>query len=463
LVEVSGAYNGTSRFLDKYGFFPAASVGYNIAKEDFFAKNIKAINTLKLRASWGKAGSNSIGGQNAYIYFDSYGRFIAPSTVPVLSQYGFNTYNFGLTSNPANGIVEAKLSNGAITWQVEEKKNVGIDLAAFKNKLSVTVDVFDNTRSQILYVRQTAPLYYGLTPSLLPPLNLGAVRNRGVDVEVRYNDKIGKLAYNISALYSRAKNKILQWDEPLKRFPWLVRNGNSIGVEQLYVHDGFYTQAEADAARAEAIAQQTNPSLKRTIGVPTGVIPIAGMIKYKDLNEDGVIDLNDRSYTGNPNVPISTASIGMGFTYKRVSLNFLFQGAWDFNLRLNSNAADIFRAAFQPIHQNAWSPTNSVNPSYPILLSPILTYSSAEQGSTFWSINTWYIRFRSIDLGYDLNKNIAKKVGAESARIFVNASNIYTWSNIRKRYQIDPEAANASSSTPYPQQRIINVGLNVTF
>jgi TonB-linked SusC/RagA family outer membrane protein len=463
LFEVSGAYNGTSRFLDKFGFFPAVSVGYNIAKENFFADNINVINTLKLRASWGKVGSNSIGNQFAYIYFDAFGRFIAPSTAPVLSQYGFNTYNFGLTSNPANGITETKLSNRDITWQVEDKKNFGIDLVAIKNKLAVTFDLFNNTRSQILYVRQSVPQFYGLTSSLLPPVNLGKVNNKGFDMEVRYNDKIGKLGYSVTAIYSKAKNKIIQWDEPPKRFDWLVRTGNSIGVEQLYIHDGFYTQAEADIARTEAITLQTNPNFKRTIGVPTGVIPIAGMIKYKDLNGDGVIDINDRSYTGNPNVPISTASMGMGFTYKRFSFNFLFQGAWDFNLRLNSNSADIFRAAFQPIHKDAWTPTNNVNPAYPILLSPILTYSSAEQGSTFWSINTWYLRLRSIDLGYDINKKFAKKVHAESARVFVNASNIYTWSNIRKRYQIDPEAANASSSTPYPQQRIVNVGVTVTF
>jgi TonB-linked SusC/RagA family outer membrane protein len=463
LLELSGAYNGTSRFLKQYDFFPALSVGYNIAKEDFFAKNIKAINTFKIRASIGQVGSDDIGGQFQYLYRDAYGRFIAPSTVPVLSQYGFNTYNFGLTSNPANGITETKLKNLDVLWQKELKRDIGIDLVAFKNKLSITVDYFNNTRSQILYVRQTVPLYYGLTSSLLPPVNLGEINNKGIDVDVKYNGNIGKLGYNISALYSRAKNKIIQWDEPAKLYPWLVRTGNSIGVEQLYIHDGFYTQAEADIARQEAITLQSNAGFKRTVGVPAGVIPIAGMLKYKDLNEDGVIDINDRSYTGNPNVPISTASIGMGFNYRRFALNFLFQGAWDYNLRLNSNATDIFRAAFQPIHQNAWTPTNNVNPSYPVLLSPILTYSSAEQGSTFWSINTWYIRLRSIDLSYDFSKKMANKVKAESAKLFVNASNIYTWSNIRKRYQIDPEAANASSSTPYPQQRFINAGLNVTF
>jgi hypothetical protein len=113
-------------------------------------------------------------------------------------------------------------------------------------------------------------------------VNLGRVSNRGVDVELRYKSNIGKLGYTIGGLYSVARNTILQWDEPPKRYPWLVRTGNSIGVEQLYIHDGFYTQAEADAARAEAISLQSNPSIKRTVPVPTGVIPIAGMLKYKD-------------------------------------------------------------------------------------------------------------------------------------------------------------------------------------
>jgi hypothetical protein len=155
--------------------------------------------------------------------------------------------------------------------------------------------------------------------------------------------------------------------------------------------------------------------------------------------------------------------MSLGLNYKGFSLNLLFQGAWNYNLRLNSNAADIFRTAFQPIHQTAWSPETASSATYPILLAPILPYSSAEQASTFWSMDTWYLRFRSFDIAYDLKQSVAAKIKAASARLFVNASNIYTWSNIRKRYQIDPEATNASSSTPYPQQRIVNVGLSITF
>jgi TonB-linked SusC/RagA family outer membrane protein len=463
LLELSGAYNGTSRFEEKFGFFPAVSIGYNLAKENFFTNNIRFVNNLKFRASWGKAGSNSIGGQYAYLYFDAFGRFIAPAQVPVNSRYGYDVYNFGLTSNPSNGISEVKLGNKDISWQVEEKQNIGLDFSMFGDKLTGTVDYFNNTRSSILYVRQSVPSYYGLSPSILPPVNLGIVNNRGVDIEIRYRNNIGSLGYSVSGLYSMARNTILQWDEPPKRYPWLVRTGNSIGVEQLYIHEGFYSQSEADAARAEAISLQTNPNLKRSVAVPVGVIPIAGMLKYKDLNEDGIIDINDRAYSGNPNVPISTASMSLGLNYKGFSMNLLFQGAWNYNLRLNSNAADIFRTAFQPIHQNAWTPETASSASYPILLAPILPYSSAEQASTFWSMDTWYLRFRSFDIGYDVNPAFFKNLRASSARIFLNASNIFTWSNIRKRYQIDPEATNASSSTPYPQQRIVNAGLNVTF
>jgi TonB-linked SusC/RagA family outer membrane protein len=462
LLELSGAYNGSSRFIKKYDFFPAVSVGYNIAREKFF--KVKAIDVLKLRASTGLTGSNDIGlASGSYIYLDEYRRFIGSSAVPVNSQYGFNTYNFGLASNPANGITEFRLGNNDVTWQLEQKTNIGLDVVAFNKKLSVTVDVFENLRSQILNIRLTAPNYYGLSTGNLPQVNLGEVKNRGIDVEVKYANNIGKLGYSVTALYARAKNKILQADEPAKRYPWLVRTGNSLGVEQLYIGDGFYTQAEADVAKAEAIALQTNPNLVRTVAVPVNVIPIAGMLKYKDLNGDGIINLDDREYTGNPNIPISSASMSLGFTYKRFSLNVLFQSTWDFNLRLSNNAADVFRTAFQPIHQKAWTPATAQTATYPILLAQLPTYSSAQQASTFWSINTWYIRFRSADFSYDFNRNVAKKIGAESAKFFVNASNIFTWSNIKKRYQIDPEAVNGSGATPYPQQRIINVGLNVTF
>jgi TonB-linked SusC/RagA family outer membrane protein len=463
LIELSGAYNGTSRFQEKYGFFPAVSIGYNIANESFFKNSLKFVSNLKLRASWGITGSNSIGGQYSYLYFDAFGRFIAPTTAPAQAQYGYNTYNFGLTNNPANGITETRLGNRDITWQTEQKRNIGTDFGFFKNKITGSVDVFDNTRSQILYVRQSVPTYYGLSGGILPPVNLGEVNNRGIDVELRHNGKAGKLGYNLTAIYSYAKNKILQWDEPPKRFPWLVRTGNQLGVEQLYTFDGFYTQAEADVARAEAIKAVTQSDLKRTVPVPTGVIPIAGMLKYKDLTGDGLIDLNDRAYQGFANIPNSTTSLGFGVNYKGFSANILFQGAWDYNLRLSSNAADIFRAAFQPIHQNSWTPTTAETATYPVLMQPIAPYSSADQASTFWSISTWYVRFRSFDIGYDFGKNVAQKMKAESVRLFLNASNIYTWSNIRKRYQIDPEAANASGATPYPQQRILNVGFNIVF
>lgn len=436
LLELNGAYNGTDRFqtAKRYGFFPAVSAGWNLAEEKFMNK-LSWIDLFKLRGSWGIVGSDDIGSYR-YIYQQIYTQTAG-------------SYNFGESPNSFAGIFEGQIGNTDVRWEKERKINIGLDFSFFKGKLTGAVDVFDNYRFDILTTRNRIPIIFGQT---LPVVNVGEVSNKGYEIEVTHRSRIGKLDYFVKGTYSVAKNKILNIDDPEPLYPWKSRTGKPIGLvaNGIYQFNGFY-QDSAD------IANSPRP--------PGGIIIRPGFIKYKDLNGDGVITQDDRSFTGLPNLPQTIFGLGGGITYKGFSFNFLFQGAKDYNFRMTAEAIDAFSANLQPVHSRRWQPGAGNNADYPALsLSSSGINSARDYPSDYWSIKAWYIRLRSAELSYSFTGPILDRLKMDGIRVFVNGSNLLTFSNITRRYNYDPETTSGNTgSGNYPQQSIINFGITLSF
>lgn len=434
IVEANAAYNGTDKFVsaNRYGLFPAVSVGWNMGEEQFMER-VGFIGLLKLRASYGSVGSDDIGGYR-YAYEEVYNRG--------------GSFSLGESHNNFVGIFEGTLGNSAITWEKERKANVGLDFSLFNGKLEGTVEAFTHKRRDILTNRKTISAMFGLAIGNLPPVNIGKVSNRGYEVDLHYRGQVGQLGIELNGNYSFAKNRILAMDEPEPKHPWQRQTGLPIGMVRQWLFDGFYTAAEiADPAVAKPIGK---------VG--------PGYLKYRDLNDDGIIDVNDRAYVGNPNLQNTTIGMGIGFSYRRLTLNVLLQAAINFDVQIGHQLSTPWNGNLQRFHLKRWTPETAETAEFPALITDFVgSYMGADQASTFWVIPGDYLRVRSCELSYQLPMSWLRGVGLSGARLYVNGYNLLTWSKTFERFQYDPEVASGLSNGVYPQQKIYNTGIAISF
>jgi TonB-linked SusC/RagA family outer membrane protein len=448
LLEFNGSYNGTDKFAEgkRYGFFPAASAGWVISEEGFLKENMKFINLFKLRASYGIVGSNDLG-NFLNSYQESYNR-------------GGN-YSFGETHNNFLTLIPGRLGNESVSWENERKIDIGLDFSMFNSQITGTLGVFDNRRTDILAARQTIASYFGVPDGQLPPENLGIVSNKGLEIELNYNGKIGEdFSFNLKGNYSFAKNKILEIDEVPQRFAYQTRTGRSIGEVPGYVWDGYYSITEA-----------ADPNVPKYIGSTTKAggpgTTLPGFLKYRDLNGDGVITDDDKGYFGKPNLPNTTIGFSTGLTYRRLSLNVLLQAALNSDVQIGYNFSVPFKGNLQPIHLQRWTPETAETAKFPTLVNNFHgSYMTTGNTSDFWAVSGDYLRIRSVELAYKIPEKFVTKIGLKGLRIYANAYNLYTWSATYDRYGLDPEVARGGGGNdydlPYPQTAIFNLGINVS-
>jgi len=435
LLEFNAAYNGTDRFTGSKtkGWFPAASIGWNISEEKFFSDNIKFVDLLKFRASYGMVGSDDIGGAKKYVQ---------------LYTQATGAYNFGTTSTSYNGITEGNLGNLDVTWEKEKKLDIGMDLNMFNGKLKITADYFNNDRYDILTTRQSVPLTIGVG---LPPVNLGKVNNRGFDGEISFNQKLNDFSAGVRLTFSYAKNKILYQDEAQPAYPWLAATGSPIGQYFGWHFLGFYTAAE--------IADPT-------VAKPTTAVG-PGDMKYQDLNGDGIIDDSDKGIIGKPNLPNTTYGANFNFGYKNFYLNVFFQGSYGYSTRFHSETIVPGNSNYQPIHLNRWTPETAATATFPRLGGNAVTNfpNVSNNFSDFWTRDNYYVRLKTAEISYMFPNSFAKKLRVSGIRVYANGNNLLTWTNVTDLYQVDPENGNSTTTviSVYPTQRIYNLGLNVTF
>jgi outer membrane receptor protein involved in Fe transport len=357
---------------------------------------------------------------------------------------------------------EDALGNDRATWEKARKFDVGID-ANFLDKWSVTVDYFYDYRYDQLVDRQDVPKILGVSTS---PLNAGETENYGFDGQIGFQTKIDRVFFNSNLVFSYAKNKILYMNEAQQIYPWLAKTGHSINQPFGYQYVGFYSQEDIDKINTLPAKNPDGAPNPARPAVPNTDIPVqAGDLKYADLNSDGVIDDYDKAAIGRPNLPSTTVGWSFGAQYKNFSINVLFQGSFDYSFSVVGTGIESFKSQFQPVHLQRWTQerADAGEPiNFPRLTRNPATINSAEgYMSNFWLVDAWYIRLKTVDIAYQIPRTILPdKIG--NARLYLNAYNLFTLTNYDK-YQQDPEISTNSAGDAYMNQRVINVGLQLSF
>jgi TonB-linked SusC/RagA family outer membrane protein len=446
LLDLNMAYNGTDRFGkdNRFGFFPAVGVGYSISEEPFFKDLFSNVQLFKFRSSYGLVGSDAAPG-NRYLYKQVYEKG--------------DGYLFG-ESNEAGYVSykEGALGNDRVTWEKAKKFGVGLDANLF-DKISLTIDYFYDNRFDQLVERQDIPKILGIGVS---PTNVAKTSNRGFDGQIGYQSKFGQVYFNTNFVFSYAKNKIIYKAEAQQRYAWLAETGRPIGQPFGYIFDGFYSQEDIDKINLGNITADG----KIAIAVPNTDVPVqAGDLKYRDMNQDGVIDDFDKNAIGKPNLPTTTLGWSFGASYKGFSVNILLQGSFDYSFSVVGTGIESFKSQFQPIHLKRWTQERFENGEpidFPRLTrNPSTVNSSEAYMSDFWLVDAWYIRLKTVDLAYQIpNKILPRVIG--NARLYVNAYNLFTLTNYDK-YQQDPEIKTNSAGDAYMNQRVVNFGMQLSF
>ena len=448
LFEGNFRYDGSFNFAPgkKWGFFPSFSAGWKISEEAFFKNTTQAFDHLKIRGSYGVLGNDRI---EPYRYLSSY-------------QFG-SGYPFGDAGSLAinKGLNSTGIPDPNTTWETAKSVNIGFDGSMWNRKLTFEFDWFHKRTSDILGQRLlSVPSTFG---DVLPLENLNIVDNSGIEFSLGYENKISKnVNYFVRGNFTYARNKIIFQDEPASVNPNQKRTGRSINQYFGYQAIGlFNSQAEIDKAPVQ----------------PNTVKP--GDIRYADISgrdgsgnltgkPDGKIDADDITAIGSTPIPQIIYGFSGGITYKNFDLNFLFQGAAKVNAYLTGELAWPFYNGAKSLVEQAdyWTPQNT-GAKYP-RITDVPTANNTQQ-SSFWLKDASYIRLKNLQLGYNLPKNTLVKLRMSAVRIFVSGQNLLTFSNLKVT---DPEGPgdsgtgfNGSSSRGwfYPQQKVVAVGINVTF
>ena len=426
LLEFVWRADGSYRFpKDKrYGFFPGVSAAWRASEEGWWKDNVKFIDYFKLRGSISQTGNDAL--------LDTNGNL--DRSIQYLNTYKFTGYYlFG--SSYAPYLTPTRTPNPEITWEVGTTYNLGFDFKFLQNRLSWETDVFYHKRTNMLIYRNASlPETSGIT---LPRENLGEMCNRGFESLIGWQDRAGKVDYDVSLNMTYAKNKILYWDEVPGVPEYQQSTGHMANTNLYYVYDGvFYDQAEVDATTAKW----------------PGARP--GDIKFKDINGDGKINADDRVRAGKNAEPKFVAGLTLGARWNNFDLMMLFQGAMGGQTYVWRERAGEAGNLYKETFDNRWTPENPSH-EHPRVYNRENEYWVSNQ-NTYYLKNTDYLRLKNVELGYTIPA--VKKVGIQDLRVYVNATNLFTIDGVKVQ---DPEANDTGRE--YPQRRVVNFGVSVTF
>ncbi len=432
LFDFNLGYNGSENFAPgkRFGLFPAASIGWVASEESFFKEKLSFIDYLKFRYSYGVVGKDNLGSQRFYYLPD---------------RYSFTGgYFFGTTRTMSPGAREASLGNPDVTWEKSKKQNYAIEFMTFNQMLSVTFDYFIENRTDILITRRNVPTFVAAT---LPPQNLGKVDNKGYEIQLNWNHPVNNdFRYSIGLNFLYAKNKIIFNDEPLGNYSYQWETGKPVGQHFGYEFIGFFKD-QNDIDNSALYYEGTKP----------------GDVKYKDINEDGVITSADITAISYPKYPEITYGINGAAYYKNFDLMFLFQGAG----RVSKELTDEFIIPYindgpvmKYIWNERWTPETTETATYPRMIASPSRDHNNYMPSSLWVKDASYIRLKNIDIGYTIrNKSFMDRWGIESIRVGLNGVNLLTFTPLSVG---DPEARSGRVQV-YPNMKVYNMNLNIEF
>lgn len=427
LFEANSRYDGSSRFMDKnrYGFFPSFSTGWRISKEKFWDKLRNTVNEMKLRGSWGKTGNQAV---SLYSYF------------PTL-----NLVNYTFNGVAAPGYAQLNLTVPDITWETTTQSNIGLDAQWFDNKISLTIDYYKK-RTEGILLTLPVPATLGLNAS---PQNAGIVDNKGWEFSVGTTNNMGQFSLQANLNVSINDNKVISLAgtgpyitgtdvDPV----FIIAEGLPVNAHWGYKTGGLF-QSLDEISKYPTLIAGTKP----------------GDVKYLDLNGDGIINGNDRTYLGN-SFPKYTYGASFNLAYKGFSLNMMFQGAAQVKTRLAGALAEMgnneaFTHAI--FTNNYWTPEHT-NARFP---RPIYSDLRNQAPSDRMLINGDYLRLKNIQILYQFPFSLAKKLSIERISIYLSGTNLLTFSKLNE-WNLDPETP-SGRATYYPQTALYTFGLNLDF
>lgn len=440
-AAVSRSYFNRYKPGKRWGTFYAVGLGWEISKENIL-KDIDWISQFKIRGVFGKTG-NGIDNSGYYIWRQAY------------EDNGGYTLGYSRSSGGGVREVDDNLINENISWEKAHKLNIGTDISLFNNRLQITADYYNDKYYDLLQTRGKSIELIGLK---YPNENIGKNRYQGFEFSVTYQDNIADFNYFITANISRQKSKVLFMDEQYVKEDYQRKTGHPAGVWMGYVADGFFQSQEEIDKSAVLSGYDIQP----------------GDIKYKDMNNDGVIDQYDQTIIGNDK-PLTYFGINLGFEYKGFEVSALVQGAYNRDIYLpDAGAAYVlpFMSKNQHYGQaydialNRWTPETAETATFPRLSAGIGTGMGLNSYNTspglvynsFWVKSGNYIRLKNVSIAYTLPDSFSRSyLGGLRIKIFVNGQNLLTKSAYN---DLDPEVL---SFTNYPNLRGFNTGFNIKF
>ncbi|MET6996508.1 SusC/RagA family TonB-linked outer membrane protein [Chitinophaga defluvii] len=431
-LEFNAGYNGSEQFAagQRFGFFPAVSASWLISNESFLHDN-SIFNLLKLRGSFGKVGNDRIGNRR-FLYLDD-----------------IQVVGGGFSGSLGNGqtINYNLLKNAQLQWEVAKKYNLGLEVGLF-NQFNLVADVFYEKRDNILRNRGIIPELNGLPMEVLPPVNIGVVENKGYEIELNYKKAFSKdlsLLARINLNY--ATNRQIYADEPLLPQDYAYRYRETdyrIGQMFGYIVDGYFAD-QNDIAKSPV----------QNVG---GHESRPGDFKYKDLNNDGVINERDIAPIGYSNVPEYQYGAAFNLTYKGLDFSVLFQGISNVS-NYYSDQGVFGDKNYVARHLESWTAERAAS-GMPINYPRLSTQANPnERPNSFFILNASYLRLKNMEIGYTFPARWSKAIGAKRLRIYANGLNLLTWDKLPTK-EFDPELTN---SRVYPITRLYNWGVNFTF
>ncbi len=443
--EFNFGYNGSERFAQKerFGFFPSVGMSWFASNEKFWGERFKLIfSKLKFKATYGLVGNDAIGASTDRFFY--------------LSEVNMNAGGKGFTfgqdfGNSLNGVSISRYANDLITWETAKKLNLGAEIELF-SKLEINVDFFKEHRTNILMARASIPTTMGLQAS--PKANIGESSAKGIDLSADYNQTFTNGAWitaRVNLTYATAAFKVYE-DVNNATTPWLDRVGQSVSQQWGYIAEHLFVDD-----------QEVNNSPRQTFGEYQG-----GDIKYRDINNDGIITSLDMVPIGFPTEPEIVYGFGFSSGFKGFDFSCFFQGLARESFWIDPRATSPFidtdggstiskNALLQVYADNHWSESNrDISALWPRLSDRLI--SNNTQRSTWFMRDGSFLRLKSLEFGYTIPKNVTKRLKMNNLRIYASGTNLLTLSKFKLW---DPEMG--GNGLGYPVQKVFNLGFQLSF
>lgn len=432
-AEFNFGYNGSERFYKthRWGFFPSAGFAWSISNEDFFGGLKETVDNLRLRGTYGLVGNDAIGS----------GRFL------YLSEINPNASGMGAVFGRDNGYQRngysvVRYSDNDITWETAKKMNAALEIGLF-NKVDIIAEYFTENRYNILQERASTPASMGLWTT--PSANIGKASGHGIDVSVDINHYINKdmwIQGRGNFTYATSVYDVYEeYDYP--DAPWRSRIGYPISQNWGYIAESLF----ADDAEVANSPKQFGEYM-------------AGDIKYRDVNGDGVISTLDQVPIGYPTTPEIVYGFGFSYGYKQFDVSAFFQGSGRSSFWIDPSETAPFEGDTQLLKVYADSYWSEEKRDLYALWPRLSTYPIQNNtvSSTWFMRNGSFMRLKQVEMGYTLPENLVRRLGMSDMRLYVNGTNLFTWSKF-KLWDVEM----AGNGLKYPIQKVFNVGLTLSY